>query len=397
MKLNKKILIVLCIILFLSNFIFINKVFSKNNCEVLFVESNSNPKREEEIEVVASIKDVNQPISGVFFTIDYDTTKLELKKPVEALNNWNLTEIEQSYYLYEPTYEETKDEQVICKFKFKVKSNASLGNTTVAFKKIQIAKSDASVEEINDVNIVLNIKQKDLTLKTEYSTEEPTNKNVVASILSEDVLQGIEGWTLSQDGKRLSKEYSSNIEETITVQDLVGNIGTANIKINNIDKIAPVLKVTYSTKNLTTEVITVNITSNEKIQEVSGWTSSENGLNLIKEYSRNAIEEVIVKDLAGNKTKVEITINNIVSLGDVSLNNRIDIGDILLVLRHLAQENSSSANNHPDWKLTNEKIKIGDVNKNERLDMGDVIKLLRYIAATNDEKTAKKHPDWLEF
>ena len=84
------------------------------------------------------------------------------------------------------------------------------------------------------------------------------------------------------------------------------------------------------------------------------------------------------------------------SIGDVNKNGQIDVGDILLLLRHMAQENSKNvATKHLDWKLSEDVIKIGDVNKNNQIDIGDILKLQRYIAARNDQKIEKEHLDWL--
>ena len=132
-KLNKKMIIIVCILLIMLNIIFVTKVFSKNICEVNFTEGNSNPKRESEFEVVVSVKNITEPIVGAFFTLDYDTTKLELQGVAEALNSWNLTEIEHTYYIYTPSYEETNLSQDICKLKFKIKADADLGDTTISF------------------------------------------------------------------------------------------------------------------------------------------------------------------------------------------------------------------------------------------------------------------------
>ena len=85
-------------------------------------------------------------------------------------------------------------------------------------------------------------------------------------------------------------------------------------------------------------------------------------------------------------------------LGDVNQNNSIDVSDILLIQRHIAQQNSQTiANKHPDWKLSSEKITLADTNKNGRIDVADILLVQRYIAAKNSSVVANLHQEWLEL
>ena len=79
--------------------------------------------------------------------------------------------------------------------------------------------------------------------KIEYSTKEITNKNVTVTITSNEEIQEVEGWTLSSDKKVLTKEYTENTKETITIKDLAGNEAQANIEITNIDKNLPEITI----------------------------------------------------------------------------------------------------------------------------------------------------------
>lgn len=89
------------------------------------------------------------------------------------------------------------------------------------------------------------------------------------------------------------------IEENITVATI------------QIDRTSPVLQVSYSIQELTSENVEVTINANEQIQEVDGWTLQEDKRTLKKEYIKNVQEEIEVMDLAGNLTKTSIKINNI--------------------------------------------------------------------------------------
>lgn len=71
--------------------------------------------------------------------------------------------------------------------------------------------------------------------------------------------------------------------------------------------------VTYTPDNmeLTNDKVLVTISSNKKLQDVSGWTLSSDGMMLTKEYSENTTEEVIVTDIDGNQTTVEVVVDYI--------------------------------------------------------------------------------------
>lgn len=62
------------------------------------------------------------------------------------------------------------------------------------------------------------------------------DSNGVAIITSNEELQEVNGWVLSDDKKTLTKLYTENITEKVDVYDLAGNVCKVNIEINNIQK-----------------------------------------------------------------------------------------------------------------------------------------------------------------
>ncbi len=87
-------------------------------------------------------------------------------------------------------------------------------------------------EEFNFDNTAPNV-------NVEYSTKNPTKENVKVTITSNEEVQELEGWTLSTNKKILTKEYTENTKEIVTVKDLAGNETQVNIEITNIDKTLP--------------------------------------------------------------------------------------------------------------------------------------------------------------
>ena len=184
----------------------------------------------------------------------------------------------------------------------KIKLNENVNEATVTIKGGAIADSKFVVKVDDGKPPVLDVK---------YSTTEPTNKSVTVTITSNKELKEVEGWKLSEDKLSITKEYTQNVAEEITVQDFAGNTGKTKVVINNIDVTAPEVEVEYSTTETTNDTVTVTVKSNEKLKEVKGWTLSEDKLILTKEYTDNTEETLIIYDLAGNERKIPIRIANI--------------------------------------------------------------------------------------
>lgn len=141
-----------------------------------------------------------------------------------------------------------------------------------------------------------------------YSNDgNPTNKDVTVTIQANEQLQPVEGWTLSDDGMSLTKTYSDNTSETVTVKDLTGNAIEVPVNVTGIDKEGTTVKV----KNETTEDgVLVTIETNEPIQTPDGWTKVSD-TKYTKLYTENTSEDIIVYDLAGNATKAHVTVSSI--------------------------------------------------------------------------------------
>lgn len=135
----------------------------------------------------------------------------------------------------------------------------------------------------------------------------PTNEDVTVTIQANEQLQPVEGWTLSDDGMSLTKTYSDNTSETVTVKDLTGNAIEVPVNVTGIDKEGATVKV----KNETTEDgVLVTIETSEPIQTPDGWTKVSD-TKYTKLYTENTSEDIIVYDLAGNATKAHVTVSSI--------------------------------------------------------------------------------------
>ncbi len=158
---------------------------------------------------------------------------------------------------------------------------------------------------------ITNIDKQKALFDVSYSTTALTNQDVMVKIESTDNLKEITGWSLAENKKSLTKTYSENTEEIITVETEEGYQENLQIIINQIDKVPPKLEVEYDTLEETTGSVQVKIQSDKELQELYGWNLSEDKKILSREYRRNVEEDVTVKDLAGNSVDVKINIQNI--------------------------------------------------------------------------------------
>ncbi|MEH7115352.1 Ig-like domain-containing protein [Neobacillus niacini] len=165
----------------------------------------------------------------------------------------------------------SKNESIILEFKDKAKNTGEV--------------------EIN----VANIDKVAPTAEVNYSTTRPTNKDVVVTITpSEDVT------ILNNEGSPIIT-FTENGEFEFLFVDRAGNTGTAQVKVENIDKVAPVITISEYSTDWTNKDITVTASINEagSLNEVS-HTFTENGSF-----------EFVAEDLAGNVTRHTVQITNI--------------------------------------------------------------------------------------
>ena len=132
------------------------------------------------------------------------------------------------------------------------------------------------------------------------------------TVLIEDV--NLDTIVVTLNGEEISfvKDETVLSEEGIYVITATDKACNKTIVTFTIDRTAPIINVEYSSDGTElVEKVTVTITSNEKLQELQGWTLSEDGLTLTREYTSNTYEELQVSDLAGNKSNVTIDLDYI--------------------------------------------------------------------------------------
>lgn len=140
-----------------------------------------------------------------------------------------------------------------------------------------------------------------------YIPEGLTNEKVLVTITANEDIRPVDGWTLSDDKRVLSKEFTENTEETVEIVDIAGNITEAKINVTNIDREDLVVN---QTQVYVDGGVLVTITANKKLKRVEGWTAIDE-YTITKLYQKDAVEVLELEDIAGNKAKetVVVTLN----------------------------------------------------------------------------------------
>ena len=134
------------------------------------------------------------------------------------------------------------DEVATLKYKLKIKDmkNTELLNKTIATnEKVVLTYKDTeskdyTVELTSSPKIQLSEVKEELTATVSYAPTTNTTGNVVATIKTNKKVNKVDGWTLSDDGKTLTKTYSTNATETVHLVDLDGMTKDVEVKITNI-------------------------------------------------------------------------------------------------------------------------------------------------------------------
>lgn len=139
----------------------------------------------------------------------------------------------------------------------------------------------------------------------------PTMGNVTVTINSNEIMQDVDGWKMASNKMSMTKTYIENTSETIAVKDVLGNTVNPLIEITNIDRIAPVCTVEYSTTELTNKDIIATITADEYIVAAAGWELQTDGKTLTKTFKESSTENVKITDLAGNSSMCLVSVTNV--------------------------------------------------------------------------------------
>ena len=245
----------------------------------------------------------------------------------------------------------------------------------------------------NVANKSITVNNIDKTLPTVNITPNTTNwtKDNVTLTISVNNAQGSSGlddkpysWDKTNWGTSTTKEVTVNGTYKVYVKNKAGTIVEKSITINNIDKIAPTIKLTANTVDgadtNTQMILTVDATDNEdgvglseqpySWDEGKTWASEKT-----KTITENGKYVVYVKDALGNVSNREIVVSEIETYIKADINNdgKIDVTDLIILKRHIIAPNGSN------WVLTGIKLLAADINGDGKVDVTDLYQLKRKV------------------
>ena len=132
-----------------------------------------------------------------------------------------------------------------------------------------------------------------------YSTTGITNQNVVATISLNKT------WTITNNWGSTSYTFTWNGSFTFQFTDTAGNTGSTTATVNNIDKIAPIGTINYSTTGQTNQNIIVMLSLNKT------GTITNNGGSAVYIFTGNGSFTFQFRDTAGNTGSAIATVSTI--------------------------------------------------------------------------------------
>ncbi|HLT85910.1 MAG TPA: hypothetical protein VKZ62_00240 [Georgenia sp.] len=164
---------------------------------------------------------------------------------------------------------------------------------------------DAVGNEGSATVYVTNIDKEAPTASVEYSTVDPTNKDVVATLTLEDVNGPV---TITNNGGSNEYTFTENGQFTFEFVDALGNEGSYTVSVNNIDKEAPEATVEYSTEAPTNEDVVATI----ELTDANGpVTITNNDGSNEYTFTKNGEFTFEYVDALGNKGSYTATVENI--------------------------------------------------------------------------------------
>ena len=138
------------------------------------------------------------------------------------------------------------------------------------------------------------------------TTEEPTNQNVTATLLTYDDRGSTV--TIENNGGKSEYIFEENGDFTFEFMDEAGNIGQKTIAVTNIDKSAPEAEITYSTDETKENSVFAEVSFPSGAEEMT--ILNNNGSNIF-EFVENGAFTFQYADKAGNSGEATAQVDNL--------------------------------------------------------------------------------------
>ena len=173
---RKKFFIIIISLLFIISTVFLSSVYAANVCTLEAKSSKTEISKGEEFTINVSLKEINEGITGVGYTIEFDENVLEFVGQTVA-KTWTVTKLETFCSYMTESYEATTTTGTLTDLKFKVKENSNVGSTAITLNAIEVVKDDTSSEKLNNISVNLNVVEQSSTPgKENEEDDKPTEQ-----------------------------------------------------------------------------------------------------------------------------------------------------------------------------------------------------------------------------
>ncbi|MBE6140395.1 MAG: hypothetical protein E7172_02540, partial [Firmicutes bacterium] len=170
----------------------------------------------------------------------------------------------------------------------------------------------------NNVNIKIDYIDKEApSAELKTSIESLTKQDIVLTLIPSEeiiILDENNSWVKTEDKNEYTLTISKNGEYVVNYKDLVGNIGTSSITIENIDKEKPSANIEANITSLTNKDVVLTLIPSEEIiikDKNTPWEKVEGSNNYTLTIKENGTFTVNFKDLANNTGSTSISIDYI--------------------------------------------------------------------------------------
>lgn len=170
-------------------------------------------------------KEIVENFDITFSNESIDTTKLNDSNYIV----WNIGDVQGNKTInlkYTLKIKDMKNEELLNKV---ISTSEKTELTYINYLDKQTTAVSTSSPKIKLSEII-----EELTATVSYDPTSSTTEEVTATIKTNKKVNKVDGWTLSEDGKTLTKVYSSNATETVHLVDIDGMQKDVIVKIENI-------------------------------------------------------------------------------------------------------------------------------------------------------------------
>ena len=175
MKNLAKLLSIIIISTLLLGIVFVNVSHAEDNpintCKISIFMTPNNPIPGKEVSIDISLSEINVPVAGVGFTLNYDSNIFDFVS-IATDNGWNKVDRADSTFMcYQESLESVTTTGKVATIKLKVKDNVTPTKTTIELTGIQVALE-------NNQTVKMGNRSQEITITENQQNNNNNNNNI---------------------------------------------------------------------------------------------------------------------------------------------------------------------------------------------------------------------------